>query len=108
MPRTPIDYSKTVFYKIACNDLSIKDCYVGHTTDFTKRKSVHKSRCVCESQPMYHLTVYTFIREFGGWENWSVVPIEEHNCSSMVEGGPGLPGRCIGPQFYSGARAAER
>ena len=45
MPRKPIDYSKTISYKIVCNDLSITDCYVGHTTDFTKRKSHHKSDC---------------------------------------------------------------
>ena len=34
MPRKEIDYSKTVIYKIVCNDLNVKDVYVGHTTDF--------------------------------------------------------------------------
>ena len=37
MPKLPIDYSKTIIYKIICCDLNIKDCYVGHTTDFTRR-----------------------------------------------------------------------
>ena len=32
-------------YKIVCNDLSITDCYVGHTTDFVKRKCNHKIIC---------------------------------------------------------------
>ena len=36
MPRKPIDYSKTHFYKIVCNDTEIKPVYVGHTTDFTR------------------------------------------------------------------------
>ena len=44
MPRKEIDYSKTVIYKIVCNDLNVKDVYVGHTTDFTKRKATHKSK----------------------------------------------------------------
>ena len=43
MPRVPIDYSQTHFYKIVCRNTDIKDCYVGHTTDFTKRKNRHKS-----------------------------------------------------------------
>ena len=25
MPRTAIDYSKTIIYKIVCNDLNVKD-----------------------------------------------------------------------------------
>ena len=45
MPRKPIDYRHTHFYKIVCKDLNIKDCYVGHTTDFTKRKYQHKTAC---------------------------------------------------------------
>ena len=40
MPRKEIDYTKTNFYKIVCKDLSVKDCYVGHTTILkTERKS---------------------------------------------------------------------
>ena len=77
MPRTPIDYSKTVFYKIVCNDLSIKDCHVGHTTDFTKRKALHKSGCQNSNSKQHNLRVYQFIRANGGWINWSVIPIEQ-------------------------------
>ena len=45
MPKKEIDYSKTIIYKIVCNDLNIKDCYIGSTTSFTKRKNRHKSNC---------------------------------------------------------------
>jgi hypothetical protein len=45
MPKMNIDYSKTVTYKIVSNDLNIRDCYVGSTTEFTKRKYGHKSDC---------------------------------------------------------------
>ena len=44
MPRLPIDYSKTIIYRIVCKNPEIKDCYVGQTTDFTSRKSCHKVR----------------------------------------------------------------
>ena len=42
MPRKPINYKKVIIYKLVCNDLSVKDLYVGHTTDFTNRKKVIK------------------------------------------------------------------
>ena len=38
MPKTPIDYTKTVIYKIVCLDLDIKDSCVGSTTSFIKRE----------------------------------------------------------------------
>jgi hypothetical protein len=34
MPKQPMDYSKTIVYKICCKDVDVKDVYVGHTTDF--------------------------------------------------------------------------
>ena len=42
MPKKNIDYSKTIIYKIVCKDINIKDCYVGSTTDFIRRKNRHK------------------------------------------------------------------
>ena len=45
MPKTIIDYSKCIMYKIVCNDLEITDIYVGSTTAFTKRKCGHKTSC---------------------------------------------------------------
>ena len=45
MPKKIIDYSKTIIYKIVCNDLNITDLYIGHTTNFIKRKATHKSNC---------------------------------------------------------------
>ena len=77
MPRKQIDYSKTHFYKIVCKDTNIKDCYVGHTTDFTRRKSQHKHLCYAENDKGYNIYVYEFIRENGGWDNWNMVEIEK-------------------------------
>ncbi len=82
MPRKPIDYSKTIIYKIVCRDLGITNCYVGQTTDFANRKHGHK--CFCKTSSFY---VYQFIREHGGWENWDMIMVEQYPCTNLVEAG---------------------
>jgi len=85
MPRLPTDFSKNINYKLCCLDQSITDIYVGQTTDFTKRKCQHKSNCNNENIKDYNYYVYQFIREHGGWENWSMVQIEQYPCKNMRE-----------------------
>ena len=85
MTRLAMDYSKTIIYKIVCNDLSIKDCYVGHTTDMTKRKHSHKSQCNNEKNKSYNRKIYQNIRENGGWENWSILLVEKFPCNDKRE-----------------------
>jgi len=85
MPKTPMDYSKTIIYKIVCNDLSIKDCYVGHTTDMTKRKCSHKYKCNNEKDKGHNVKIYQIIRENGGWDNWSMVLVEKFPCKDKYE-----------------------
>jgi hypothetical protein len=85
MPRRNIDYSKTIIYKIVCNDLNIKDIYVGSTTDFTRRKSSHKSTCNNELSKSFNFKVYKYIRENDGWDNWNMVEIEKYSCHDSNE-----------------------
>jgi len=85
MPRLAMDYSKTIIYKIVCNDLTIKECYVGHTTDMTKRKCGHKSICHNEKNKDHNLKIYKIIRENGGWENWNMVLVEKFPCKDKYE-----------------------
>ena len=85
MPKLPIDYSQTIMYKIVCNDLSITDCYVGHTTNFIKRKNQHKTSCECETSKKKNLKIYTYIRQNGGWDNWSMIEIEKYSCNDVNE-----------------------
>ena len=85
MPRLPIDYSKTIMYKLVCNDLKITESYIGHTTEMTKRKNNHKSSCNNEKNKSYNEKKYVYIRDNGGWENWSMVMIEEYNCKNKQE-----------------------
>ena len=85
MPRTNINYQKTIIYKIVCNDLNIKDVYVGHTTEFTKRKNSHKNRCNNPNDKKYNLKIYKTIRENEGWDNWSMIEIEKYPCNDKNE-----------------------
>lgn len=85
MPKTAIDYSKTIIYKIVCNDLAITDLYVGSTTDFTRRKSEHRRACNNIGNKGYNLKIYKTIRDNGYWENWSIFQIEEYNCANGKE-----------------------
>jgi hypothetical protein len=74
-----------VMYKIVCNDKSITDCYVGSTKAFRQRKSSHKFNCNNECSNRYSLKLYVVIRNNGGWDNWSVVPIEEFKCDNILQ-----------------------
>jgi hypothetical protein len=86
MPKTAVDYSNTIIYKICCNDPTITETYVGHTTNFTKRKYTHKSNCNNESRKQhYHLKVYQTIRDNGGWDNWNMIEICKYPCASSLE-----------------------
>lgn len=85
MPRKPIDYSKTIMYKIVCKDLLVTKCYVGHTINFINRKCGHKTKCNNKNDKLYNSYVYTHIREYGGWENWEMIEIEKYPCLDVNE-----------------------
>ncbi len=85
MPKKPIDYSNTIIYEIVCKDLNITDCYVGHTTEFVKRKYKHKYSCNTSSHHTHNYNVYKFIRDNGGWDNWSMIEIEKYECIDSNE-----------------------
>ena len=82
MPRKSIDYSKTIIYKICCNDLTITSVYVGHTTDFIRRCSSHKTNC---NNGKLNCKVYQMIRQNGGWLNWTMIEIEKYLCIDSNE-----------------------
>jgi hypothetical protein len=85
MTPKPIDYSKTIIYKIVCNDLKVADCYVGQTTDFKTRKNKHKSKCNNEKTKEYNCKVYKTIRDNGNWNNWEMIEIEKYPCNDANE-----------------------
>jgi hypothetical protein len=85
MPKQIMDYSKTIIYKIVCNDLDVTETYVGHTTNIVKRRCCHKSSCNNEKDKYYNLKIYQTIRANKGWDNWSVIQICEFPCNNQEE-----------------------
>ena len=85
MPKTSINYSKTIIYKICCKDPTITDIYVGHTTDLIKRRYNHKNRCCNPNDIKYNYHIYDFIRNNGNWNNWQLVKIEDYPCNNHEE-----------------------
>ena len=84
MPKLPMDYSKYCIYKIEHND-DESLVYVGHTTNFDKRKTAHKSNCKNESERCYNLKVYQMIRENGGWDMFRMREVEKFSCNDKRE-----------------------
>jgi len=85
MPKEDINYQNTIIYKIVCNDLDITDCYVGHTTNFIKRKQQHKDACQNPNNKSFNFKMYLLIRDNGGWDNWSMIEVEKYKCNDRNE-----------------------
>ncbi len=77
MPKTAIDYSNCMFYRLVCRDPTVTECYVGSTTDEINRRRKHKSVCHNEKAKGYNYYVYRFIRDHGGFENWQMLVHEK-------------------------------
>lgn len=86
MPRLPVDYSKTLIYKLVHKeDYDNANVYIGSTTDFRKRKNTHKSNCCNEKSKVYDEKKYQYIRANGGWENWNMIEVEKYPCNDGNE-----------------------
>ena len=85
MPANNIDYTKTIIYKICCNDLNVTNIYVGSTCNFIKRKSQHKTSCLNINSKEYNYKLYQFIRDNGNWINFSMIEIEKYPCNDNNE-----------------------
>ena len=84
MPKLPMDYSKTIIYKIehVDNDNLV---YVGHTTNWDKRKWHHKSDCNNENSNKHNYKLYKMIRENGGFEMFRIIEVERYPCKDKRE-----------------------
>jgi len=80
-----VDYSKGQIYKICCKDVSIKDEYVGSTTNFRVRKNDHKHSCCNPKCKKYNRKVYQYIRDNGGFDNWDMILVEYYSCNTKKE-----------------------
>jgi len=90
MPKTKINFNKSVIYRITCIDTSITDDYIGSTTNFIQRKTQHKKCCQDYNTD---IKIYSIIRINGGWENWDMKVIEEYPCDTKHQ-------LCIREQYW--------
>ena len=84
MPIKAIDYSKTSIYKIQHED-NEELLYVGHTTDFTKRKCAHKQGSTNPNDKKHNYKVYKMIRDNGGWDCFRMIEIKKFPCNDANE-----------------------
>ena len=84
MPKIPIDYQKSVIYKIQHVDKP-ELLYVGSTTNFAKRKQQHKDSCNNSNDNGYNLHVYQMIRDNGDWKSFKIIIIKEYPCNTKTE-----------------------
>ena len=66
-------------YKLCCVDTDITEEYVGSTKNFNRRKTNHKTNCNNEKSNKYNMYFYQFIRDTGGFSNWSMIQLEVVN-----------------------------
>ena len=85
MPRKAANYQNGIQYKIVCKDPAITDCYNGSCCSLKDRKKTHKSKSLNPNCKEYNLKVYRFIRENGGWDNWTFIQLEIFPCNSRQE-----------------------
>jgi len=80
-----MNYNNSYIYKLSCKDKNITDCYVGSTTNFKQRKQQHKTACCNENDRHHHFKVYQFIRNNGGFDNWSMILLEKVKVNDKQE-----------------------
>ena len=80
-----VNYQNGMIYKLCCNDLNITDIYIGSTVNFKQRKRGHKKVCNNPNYKNYNLKVYKFIRDNGGFKNWSMILIANTPCDSKLK-----------------------
>jgi len=79
-----MDYSKCCIYKIE----HIEDdnlVYVGHTTNWDKRKSYHKGNCNNKKNKAFNHKLYQMIRDNGNWNMFRMIEIEKYPCNDKRE-----------------------
>lgn len=85
MSQKKIDYSKSIIYKLCCKDPLVEAIYIGSTTNMIKRKSSHKNSISKNNCKDYNTNKSNYIRENGGFDNWTIIMIEPYCCTNRNE-----------------------
>jgi len=71
-----------IFYKICCSSTNITKVFIGHTTNVNQRKHILKKQTQSET---YCSDMIEFIKNSGGWENWSLQILEKYECKTHID-----------------------
>ena len=66
----------TTFYKLHHKLDFSRSCYVGSTSNYAKRIHNHKFNCTNPTSEKYNFKVYQYIRENGGFDDWTFSILE--------------------------------
>jgi len=75
---------KIFIYCIYNNNFK-KQFYIGSTKKYKKRMREHKSNCYNQNRRKYNYTLYKFIRENGGWSEFSKIIIATVDVANKLE-----------------------
>jgi hypothetical protein len=78
MPTSKIDYSKTLIIKIVSKDLKYKDFFLDYCQGLKNKIYLLKKQSEDENHKKYNSVMNKFIREYGGWDNFDVIIVEEY------------------------------
>jgi len=78
-------YPNAVIYEITCKDVNVIDKYIGSCANEYDRRYTHKSKCNNVKSQNHNLSLYVFIRDNGGWDNWLMVVVEKYPCQTKTE-----------------------
>ena len=73
------------FYKLYSKDPEIKDKYIGCTKRLLRHLTKHYYVCHSSATPQRNAYVYRFIREHGGWNDWTYEILETATLTTMEQ-----------------------
>ena len=76
---------KCYIYKIQNNN-DPEQFYIGSTLNLSRRKSHHKKNVKNKVGKLYWTKLYLYIRNNGGWENFTFTKIDELEITCLSEG----------------------
>jgi hypothetical protein len=79
------NYNESRIYKIYCTLSTINEFYIGSSAEYEKRCILHKSDCNNINSHRYSYKLYNYIRNNGGWNNFTVEVLEKYPCKDRTE-----------------------
>jgi hypothetical protein len=76
---------KCYIYKIE-NNTDKDQFYIGSTLNLSRRKSHHKKNVKNKVGKLYWCKLYVYIRNHGGWDNFTFTKIDEIEINLLSEG----------------------